>query len=137
MSLSNLHQSADNVQNDIYNCEALIASLEEQVSDLRRIHSDMRDARSDVRDFRRGVRTFANESYQYWDGNLFREYQDFLRDEKLVNLRTVIDQISNNMVIVNNKRTELENEIFRQQGILGNLRATLNSIWTAIVNWVD
>ncbi|MCL2811897.1 MAG: DUF5082 family protein [Clostridia bacterium] len=137
MSLANLHRRRDNTRNDIQRCETQVASLQEKVDDLRRIHRDMKDAKSDMQQFQRGMRGFAGERYPLWNGDLYTEYQQFLLGNNQDNLRTVVNQVDRNMAIVNNQRTAYENEIFRQQGILGNLRATLNSILTAIRNWID
>jgi prefoldin subunit 5 len=137
MSLEGLLQQETNTSRSIQQCQARINTLQGYVNDLSGIYDDMQNAKSDAQRFRNDMRAICSERHHMWAGSLFNGFQNYMLNDYQANCQTVINQIDRNMTTVNNKLRDYQNEIFTQQGALGNLRALLNSIRTAIQNWVN
>jgi chromosome segregation ATPase len=137
MSLESLQSDQRNAERNISDCEARISSIDEQAGDLKSIYDDLKNAKTDMRNFRTSMRNFSREKYSFWVGSLHNQYSQYMLGENQANCQKVVDSIDENMALVNNRRTALLNEADAQRGILGQLRAALRSIRTAIQNWID
>ena len=137
MSLESLRRDQQNTERDISNCEARIGVINGQADELKIIHGDLKNAKRDMKQYRTRMRNFSQERYTLWAGSLYNNYREYMLGENQTNCQTVVNKIDENMALVNNKRTELLNQLDIQRGLLGRLRAGLRSIVTAITNWVD
>jgi prefoldin subunit 5 len=137
MSLESLRRDQRNAERNISNCEARISSIDEQAGDLKSIYDDLKNAKTDMKNFKTSMRNFSREKYSLWVGSLYNQYSQYMLGENQFNCQMVVDSIDENMALVNNRRTAILNEADAQRGLLGQLRATLRSIRTAIQNWID
>ena len=126
--------------------ETQISALQEEnydyqtrITQLKAVYEEMKQAKADLKAHKSHVEDFSNENLALWKGDLFKSrYQSFLQGTIASgDYNTVISEIDKNMAVVNNQRCEYENEMYRNEGLIGNLRSLINSIWTQIQNWID
>lgn len=139
MGLGDLHHRVHTKEGEVSNYRTKNAQLRERIATLKAIHSDMKTGKRDLNILKNDLQNSANEYYPQWRGNRHKKDYSAFVQETLVNSRytKVIGQVDQNMAAVNNKITEYENEILRNEGFVGNLLAEINSLWTRIQNWID
>ena len=114
------------------------SALQDKVDALQRIYNELKDAKNELSALRNGVNHYAGKKYDLWAGHLYdQHFNRFLSRTLCGSYDYVIREIDRNMAKVNNERARSQNRILRNEGIIGNLKAAINTIVTQIQNWID
>jgi chromosome segregation ATPase len=112
---------------------------QKKVDVLDSLYKKMKEKKEDMESLQKSLKSFANETYEYWLGNVFNNrYEKNVREELLINgYGKMMTMIDDNLDEINNKRTYYENLIYESKGIIGNVQSCINSVATHIENWVN
>lgn len=112
---------------------------EKKAKSLYDLYHRMKKMKEEMKDLKNLLKSFADEPYEYWQGNVFNtRYKNNVKEELIQNgYSKAIDIIDNNLDEINNKRTYYENLIYESEGIIGKFEACINSIETQIINWFN
>jgi hypothetical protein len=138
MGVAELRASVSSKQNQVRGLSSENTANQAVVYELARIYENMKQAKDDLITQKNDMKSFAQEVYDFWKGEIFiTEYRSYLLGQNQASYQLVVSQVDQNMAIVNNEKTRYENMILRNQGLIGELRAAINSLWTMIENWID
>ena len=107
-------------------------STQDKINRLKSVRRTLYECCDSFKDVKKNVKRLVRDDYK-WTGenyNLFSSYSSSLRganDDYYRNLDEARDSI-------NDEITRLENEMYRQEGLIGHLRALLNSLANKIQN---
>lgn len=136
--LESLRSDYNSKQQQLNACTVQVTSLNERIQRIEEIIEEFANYKSDLIDHRNDVRIVSNRDYTYWQGDLFDDYHDQIKDE-LVNdsLKEYIRAIDDNLDNLNNEKMRLENEVYNTEGIIGNIKSALNWLGTKIENLLN
>lgn len=135
----NLCNQKDANARDQASVQETINDLDDQIERLQRAYDDLDDAKEGLKDVRKAIKKLPNEYDDDWEGQVAQEVYDECREDGSIEYfyTRYIDEIDTIQDDLNLKLTDLENEKLRQNGILGELVAIGNSLWTRIQNWFN
>ncbi|MGO5075685.1 hypothetical protein ACTQ4K_17470 [Clostridium sporogenes] len=139
MSLESLKDEVNSYKKKLSEETYKLEMYQEKVDALYSLYERMKKKKEEMKYLKKSLKSFVDESYEYWQGNVFNNrYNNNVREELLKSdygkMLTIID---NNLDAINNKRTYYENLIYGSKGIIGKFQACINSIETHIVNWLN
>ncbi|EPY2272064.1 hypothetical protein ACXAUS_000865 [Clostridium sporogenes] len=139
MSLESLKDEVNSYKKKLSEETYKLEMYQEKVDALYSLYERMKKKKEEMKYLKKSLKSFVDESYEYWQGNVFNNrYNNNVREELLKNdygkMLTIID---NNLDSINNKRTYYENLIYESKGIIGKFQVCINSIETHIVNWLN
>ncbi len=138
MGVAALQNSLSAKQQQVNKCTGQIAQYQQIVDELQRIHHQLEGAKSDLKHQKTRLVSFGFARYQNWKGTHFeKKYKEFITRKMQRDYDAVIKQIDKNMAIVNKMKADYQNRIYRNEGLIGQLKAAINSLVTQIENWVD
>ena len=71
-------------------------------------------------------------------GQLFEDYQNLLKTNLIdEGMSSYIKNIDTNLDALNNELMRLQNEVYRTEGIIGGIKASLNWLSTKIENLIN
>lgn len=120
--------------------ESTISSLDGQIEAMQAAYDSIDDAKESIKDIRKYIRNLPDDYDDSWKGSFADTiYTDCRKDGTRVDYyyTRYIDLIDDIQDDLNWKLTELENERLRQETILGDLWAAINSLATRIQNWFN
>lgn len=130
---SSKEAQASTVQSEINN-------LDDQIDAMQAAYDKIDEAKESIKDIRKYLRNLPDDYDDSWKGQFADGiYKDCKKDGIRIDFYytryiEVIDEIQD---ALNLKLTELENERLRQETILGDLWAAINSLATRIQNWFN
>ena len=122
-------------QDDLDNVNNEYIRTQDQLERLKNVRRMLYDYCDSFRDVKKDVRRVLRDNYD-WTGenfNRFSNYSSFLRDENENYYRNLDDARD----AINNEITRLENDMYRQEGLIGYFRALLNTIANKIQNFFN
>ncbi len=139
MSLNYLYHLLDSARREQERIHAENAKFRAIADKIGRIYNEMKQAKSDLIDQKQNMDQFSQQKYPLWKGNLWANKCEKAMQDSLVSsgYPTLVRQVDANLDALNNAKTDYENRILRNYGILGDLAATINSLYTEIANWFN
>lgn len=135
---SQLQYKVSKKQTELQNSCSHVASLNGKIARIRAVIQEFTDFKSDVIDLKKDVKTIADKDYDYWKGDRFDKYKDKLKDSVINNsLSDYISKIDRNIDDLNDALMQLENDVYRTEGIIGMIKADINWLKTKIKNLVN
>ncbi|MFD1850863.1 DUF5082 family protein [Oceanobacillus bengalensis] len=136
--LESLQTSYSSKQQQLNACTNQVTSLNAKIQRIESIIGEFTNFKSDLIDHRNDVKIVANKDYTYWQGDLFDNYHDEIKDQ-LVNdsLKEYIRSIDDNLDNLNNEKMRLENEVYSTEGLIGSIKSALNWLGTKIDNLLN
>lgn len=135
MDLASLQRQYNQKAQERKNTERQIAKLKEKLEKLKLAYTRMSGWKSEYRNLRTSVDKTGN-STSYWRGANYNGFRKMYGEVTAEN-KKVHNQIDRILDDINWKINEVEDEIARQQSILGGLLNGLRTIKTAIENWAN
>lgn len=125
-------------ESELNMCVSNLSGLEEQISRLKELKREFVTLKSDANELKRNLVMESLQHHDYCKGQLFGEYNNLLTSN-LVNegMITYVKNIDTNLDALNNELMRLENEVYRTEGIIGSIKASLNWITTKLENLVN
>lgn len=138
MGKSELYISVSKNESKITAAESENAAYQAKVDELQSAYDDLKTAKGDLKDLRGNISSLASDTYSSWKGNKFDSiYSNYLSDTLYPSYSAVITEVDGNMATINNKICEYQNKIYSNEGLIGQLKSVINSLWTQIENWID
>lgn len=139
MSLSVLYDLIDEQRKEIDRINEQNAKYQKIVDKIKEIYNRMQEAKRQLNAQKNDLSSFSEEQLPLWQGNLHTTKFVNTVQQGLVSgsYPKIISQVDANMDALNNAKTDYENRILRNYGILGDLAACINSLWNQIENWVN
>lgn len=128
-------------QNDAEQAEvqAIIDDLDSKISKMQTAYDNLDAAKEGLKSIRNAIGCWPGFYEGVWKGNVATDIYDACKKDGYheASYTQYIDKIDEIQDALNLKLTELENEKLRQNGILGELIAWGNSLWTKIQNFFN
>jgi prefoldin subunit 5 len=136
--LADLNRKKSTNEQKLATSQQEIKAYQNNVDELQKIYQDLKNQKEDLKQQRSDIKNYANVKYALWQGNLYdKDYNNFLNAHLYRSYDKVIDRVDKNMALINNERTKYENKIYKTEGVIGQLKATINTLWRQIQNWID
>jgi len=137
-SENELEQEYSTKQSELNVCYDDLSGLEERIRQLEALKNEFKTLKSDANELKRNLTMESLQVHEYWKGELFGEHQNLFKSELIHDgMQTYVKNIDTNLDALNNELMRLENEVYRTEGIIGHLKASLNWISTKIENLVN
>ncbi|MEE0931029.1 MAG: DUF5082 family protein [Acutalibacteraceae bacterium] len=128
-SLTSQKNSAETQMSEV---QSQTQQLNNQIKRLKSAKSIVETEKENFKAIKKGISNIVDDDYE-WKGDTydkFKNYGSYLNEDHS-NYYDSIDMVLDS---INNKITELENQIYRNDGILGELRSWWNSLCNSIEN---
>ncbi len=133
-----LEQQYSSKQSELYACHVQLNSIEDKISQVEALKKEFVTLKSDANQFKRDVLIESMQVHEYWQGQLFGEYQSMLRSTLVhEGMATYIKNIDTNLDALNNELMRLQNEVYSTEGFIGSIKSSLNWLTTKIENLVN
>lgn len=133
-----LEQDYSAKQSELNVCYNDLGGLEERISKLEALKKEFKSLKSDANELKRHLTMESLQVHEYWKGELFGDHQNLLKSELIHDgMQTYVKNIDTNLDALNNELMRLQNEVYRTEGIIGHLKASLNWISTKIENLIN
>jgi uncharacterized coiled-coil DUF342 family protein len=139
MSLESLKRRRSEYRKKLAEEKAKLDEYRKKAEALDDLYKKMKEKKSDMKGLDKDLKSFSDESYPYWQGNVFRNRYEVKVKTDLIDdgYDKMIDIIDANLDEINNERTRYENLVYESNGIIGRIEESINSIITRIENWVN
>lgn len=139
MSLESLKRKRSEYRKKLAEEKAKLDEYRKKAEALDDLYKKMKEKKSDMKSLDKDLKSFSDESYPYWQGNVFRNRYEVKVKTDLIDdgYDKMIDIIDANLDEINNERTRYENLVYESNGIIGRIEESINSIITRIENWVN
>ena len=128
-------------QNDAEQAEvqSVINDLDDKITKMQTAYNNLDAAKEGLKSIRSVIQCWPDFYESVWKGDVATAIYDACKKDGYheASYTQYIDAIDEIQDALNLKLTELENEKLRQQGILGELIAWGNSLWTRIQNFFN
>lgn len=133
-----LQQDYSTTQGELNVCYDELSGLENRITQLEALKKEFKSLKSDANELKRNLTMESIQVHEYWKGELFGEHQNILTSE-LINdgMQTYVKNIDTNLDALNNELLRLQNEVYKTEGIIGHLKASLNWISKKIENLIN
>lgn len=133
-----LQQQYSAKQSELNVCYGQITSLEDKISQLEALKKEFVTLKSDANQLKRDLTMETFQVHEYWQGQLFEDYQNLLKTNLIdEGMSSYIKNIDTNLDALNNELMRLQNEVYRTEGIIGSIKASLNWLSTKIENLIN
>ncbi|MBO1912840.1 DUF5082 family protein, partial [Microvirga sp. 3-52] len=89
-------------------------------------------------DFKSKLNGESKESHTHWKGQLLNEHNNLFKSSLIKgSLSTYIKKVDRNLDDLNTELMRLQNEAYSTEGLIGQIKASLNWISTKIGNLVN
>jgi len=129
---NNLTSQKNSAETQISEVESENRLLNDQIDRLEYAKSVVKNEKENFKSIKKIVSDIIGEGYE-WKGDTYDKFKtngSYLNDDH----NNYYDSIDFVLDSINNKITELENQIYRNDGFLGELRAWWNSLCNSIEN---
>ncbi|QUW22977.1 DUF5082 family protein [Sporosarcina sp. Marseille-Q4063] len=119
-------------------CNWQLASLNDRIESIKILQVKFIELKSDLLDFKSKLNEESRENHAYWKGRLLKEHNNIFKSSLIKgSLSTYINNVDRNLDDLNNELMRLQNEVYSTEGLIGNVKASLNWIATKIGNLVN
>lgn len=133
-----LQQQYSAKQSELNVCYRQITSLEDKISQLEALKKEFVQLKSDANQLKRDLTMETLQVHEYWQGQLFEDYQNLLKTNLIEEgMSSYIKNIDTNLDALNDELMRLQNEVYRTEGIIGGIKASLNWLSTKIENLIN
>ncbi len=126
----------DSEQADV---QSTINDLESKITQMQAAYDNLDEAKEGLKSIRNAIGCWPGFYEGVWKGDVATDIYNACKKDGYheASYTQYIDKIDEIQDALNLKLTELENEKLRQNGILGELIAWGNSLWTKIQNFFN
>ena len=110
-------------------------AIQEKIDQLKTAKRTLGNCYDSYSDISRAVKSDISASYE-WNGSQYDRFSEF-GDSLITANKTYNDNIDEARDAINSEIARLENEIYRQDGIIGQLRAWINTLAHKIENFFN
>lgn len=139
MSLDWLYHLVDEKEREVDRINRQNEKYQQKVNRIEKIYGRMQDAKRKLNVEKNDLSSYSEEVFPLWQGRLHTMTFVNPVQQGLVSgsYSEVIRQVDANMDVLNNAKTDYQNRILRNYGLLGDLAAGINSLWNRIENWFN
>ncbi|GAF65085.1 ABC transporter ATP-binding protein [Bacillus sp. TS-2] len=136
--LQSLRSDRSSKQQELRACTNEVAVLNNKIAKLDIIIEDFAQFKRDVQEHRNHFRQVSNETYDDWKGTLFIQSRTNMSSNiYMSSLREYVNKVDDHLDELNNERMRLQNEIYSTEGLMGNIKASINWLSTKITNLLN
>jgi prefoldin subunit 5 len=139
MSLSWLYERIREIEREIQRRRNQIQQYRQKISQIEKIYDKMQSAKRSLIAQKNDLSSFSHETFSNWKGQLYKtEFVNPVQQWLVSNsYPQVIRQVDANMDALNDAKTDYENRILDNFGIIGDLAARINSLENEIENMLN
>lgn len=126
------------LEEESYYYEQRISELESNLEQLKSARDIVADVKENIKDIKKEIKKFPDKELSEWQGYNFNELKDSSEEGYFKNYyEFYIDNIDDIQDSLNDEITSVQNEIWEKDGIWGDIKSALNSVWNEIRNFFN
>lgn len=136
MSEESIRAQISSTESDISRCNDRINELQEEINKLKEVKPVVKEIKGKISKFEFALETRLC-TQERWYGNRYLAYAEGAQVDLLDPIWTYYKEVDEILDSINDAIMRRQNEIYRQQGIIGRLKAVLNSLLNALRNLLN
>lgn len=141
--LARLQSQKRQLEEQERSCASTASDAKEKIKRLKKARDEIAECKSSIGSLAIGGYDMNDSAFSdpmgfstdRWDGDVRGNYETMRSDSLLESLSTYYDRLDDIQDDMNNKIRDLQNSMYANEGIWGDIKTAINNIATKIQNW--